>query len=342
MTKLDNHELQAFWDLAGSQVKMKALEIALSRSLFDVLREPCSTEEVADKLALPSTNINGWLDLLWSIGCVDKVADNKYLASTLAKRYMTTTSSLDCSQALQFRCQTLRHFTEQFEALLHVPKNGAVLSSSMGPLWAKAAKAQIFQEQRAVTVPALNRIFDTLLKVTIAEETPLNFLDLGGGPGLVTLSLAQRFPNATGVLFDFPETAQVAQENVLAESLEHRIDVQSGDLNQQLPNGQFDLIWCSSVLHFLDDANAVIQGLATLLKPNGILLILHAEQTLEKTQCEGVLPFYLPMMMKGNYLPKQGEIIELLTQNGLDILQSEEIKDFPMAPVWLHCGRKKA
>jgi ubiquinone/menaquinone biosynthesis C-methylase UbiE len=340
MTKLDCHELQTFWDLAGSQVKIKALEVALSRSLFDVLLEPCSIEEIAHKLAIPSANIKGWIDLLWSMGCVDTAVDNKYITSALAKRYMTSVSAMDCSQALQFRFQTLRHFTEQFEALLYVSKNHTALSSAMAPLWAKAAKAQIFQEQRAVTVPALDRILDRVLNVTIAAETPLHFLDLGGGPGLVALSLARRFPNSTGVLFDFPETAKVAYKNVIAEKLEHRIEVQSGDLNKQSPNGQFDLIWCSSVLHFLDDANAAIKRISALLKPNGILLILHAEQTAEKKQCEGVLPFYLPMVMKGNYLPKQGEIAALLDQNGLDVLQSEEITDFPMSSVWLYCGRK--
>ncbi|WP_409418939.1 trans-aconitate 2-methyltransferase [Marinomonas sp. RS-M-Aa-14] len=340
MTQLDYHELQTFWDLAGSQVKMKALEVALSRSLFDVLLEPCSIEEIAHKLAMPSTNIKGWLDLLWSMGCIDKVTDNQYVASALAKRYMTSTSSMDCSQALQFRFQTLRRFTEQFEALLYVSKNNTALSSAMAPLWAKAAKAQIFQEQRAVTVPALDRILGRVLNVTIAEETPLHFLDLGGGPGLVALSLARRFPNSTGVLFDFPETANIAYQNVMAEGLEHRIDVQSGDLNTQSPTGRFDLIWCSSVLHFIEDANGAIKRISALLKPNGFLLILHAEQTAEKKQCEGVLPFYLPMVMKGNYLPKQGEIAALLDQNGLEVIQTEDVIDFPMAPVRLYCGRK--
>ena len=338
--ELDCHELQKFWDLAGSQVKIKALEVALSRSLFDLLLEPCSIEEIAHKLAMPSTNIKGWIDLLWSMGCVDTAIDNKYITSALAKRYMTSVSAMDCSQALQFRFQTLRHFTEQFEALLYVPKNRNALSSAMAPLWAKAAKAQIFQEQRAVTVPALDRILDRVLNVTIAEETPLHFLDLGGGPGLVALSLARRFPNSTGVLFDFPETVKVAYKNIMEEGVEHRIEVQAGDLNKQSPNSQFDLIWCSSVLHFLDDATEAIKRISALLKPNGILLILHAEQTAEKKQCEGVLPFYLPMVMKGNYLPKQGEIAALLDQNGLDVLQSEEITDFPMAPVKLYCGRK--
>lgn len=342
MTVSNGHELQGFWDLAGSQVKMKALEIALSKSLFDELLEPCSIEKIAQKLTMSSTNIKVWLDLLWSMSCVDKVNDDEYVASALAKRYMTSCSLLDCSQSLQFRFQTLRHFTEQFEALLHVSENREILPSAMGPLWASAAKAQIFQEQRAVTVPALQRIFNRVLAVDIAEKEALHFLDLGGGPGLVALSLARRFPNSTGVLFDFPETAKVAYDNIVAEGVEHRIEVQLGDLNQQSPNGQFDLIWCSSVLHFLDDATSAIKRISALLKPNGILLILHAEQTAEKKQCEGVLPFYSPMVMKGSYLPKQGEIAALLQQNGLDVLQSEEITDFPMAPVWLHCGRKKA
>jgi hypothetical protein len=48
------------------------------------------------------------------------------------------------------------------------------------------------------------------------------------------------------------------------------------------------------------------------------------------------------MVMKGNYLPRQGEIPEMLNRHGINLIITEEIVCFPMAPVWLHFGRKLA
>ena len=361
MTLLDHHKLQPFWDLAGGQVKIKALEIALSKSLFDLLLSRSNAEGVAHHESFDSPlnvkNTEVWLDLLWSMGCLEKFLEETsgevlYSTSEMAKNYFVPNSSLDCSQAVAFRLNTLQTFTSGFEKLLHAPErvpkkeNNAESALNMAVAWADAAKAQIFQEQRAVTVPMLNKIMDYLMAsgdgVFLAEQRfkQMHFLDLGGGPGLSALALAKRFPEATGVVFDFPETAKVANDNILAAGLQNRVSIQSGDLNTAQPEGAFDLIWCSSVLHFLDSADEAIARISTLLKPNGILLILHAEQTPEKDHCERVLPFYLFMVMKGNYLPKQGEISKILNQNSISVIASKQVACSPMAPVWLHVGRK--
>jgi hypothetical protein len=94
MTLLQHHELQPFWDLAGVQVKIKALEIALSKSLFDLLLSPSTVEEVAYHESFVSSlnakNTEIWLDLLWSMGCLEKTVEEKaqYSTSEMAKRYL--------------------------------------------------------------------------------------------------------------------------------------------------------------------------------------------------------------------------------------------------------------
>ena len=365
MTFSAHHDLQPLWDLAGGQIKIKALEIALSTLLFDALVSPCTAEQIAQKrllknnatlnkaLKLNIKNTEVWLDLLWSIGCLDKTGDNEahYTTSDMAQRYLVKSSPLDCSQAISFRFQALKKFSDTFEDLLYIsdknldenldkkPHNSAYLPTKNSPniasLWAKAAKEQIFQEQNGVTVPTLNMIMSHI--VSPVHELPKNmhFLDLGSGPGLVAVALAERFEKATGVVFDFPETVKVAHENILKAGLQNRLSIQSGDFNTVQPEGHFDLIWCSSVLHFLEDTDAVIACITKLLKPNGIILLLHAEQTLDKDHCSRVLPFYLPMIMKGNYLPKKGELPKILTKYGINLITSKEISSFPMAPIWL-------
>lgn len=340
MIEFIQHDLQNAWDLAGSQVKAKALEIALEKALFDKLLEPKPSDDIAHLMHLSVGRIQPWLDLLWSMGYLSKTDSGDYVASALAQRYLVQRAEHSCAQAVLFRLQTLQRFCGQFDALLEATEPVASTPIDMGPAWAQAAKAQIFEEQRAVTVPALRRLFDTVSALDIPNSQALHCLDLGAGAGLISIALMQRFPQATGVAFDFPETAQVAQANIHHAGLEERLAVQSGNLNHTFPMGQFDLIWCSSVLHFLDDRERVLQQIATSLNPNGLLLLLHAEHSPNASQSAQVLPFYVPMMMKGNYLPSAGEVPEWLKSVGLELIHSEDVTDFPMAPVRLHCFRK--
>ncbi len=67
--------------------------------------------------------------------------------------------------------------------------------------WAAAARAQIGQEQRAVSVPAaLN-----LLQQVPEAGAMRRMLDLGGGPGWIALALLRQQPALQASVFDWPE-----------------------------------------------------------------------------------------------------------------------------------------
>ncbi|WP_417553070.1 class I SAM-dependent methyltransferase [Marinomonas fungiae] len=341
MTATLPHDLQPAWDVAGAQVQARALEIALQKHLFEALIEPQTVETIAKKLALTSSKTQVWLELLWSMDYLEKRDDRCFVIRPMTRRYLLVGAAQSCAQAVLFRLQTLRQFGEQFESLLSNEATAAS-TSDISPAWAQAAKAQIFEEQRAVTVPALERILSRYKALEFDPNKPLHCLDLGAGAGLISITLLQHFQNATGVAFDFPATADVAKQHIAEAGLSRRLAVQSGNLNEDYPTGQFDLIWCSSVLHFMDRSQQVLQRIAASLAPKGYLLLLHAEHSSDQQQAAKVLPFYTPMMMKGNYLPQTDELSQQLKAVGLRVLQSEWLLDFPMAPVRFYLCQKEA
>ncbi|WZB75498.1 hypothetical protein WJ972_03635 [Achromobacter insuavis] len=66
---------------------------------------------------------------------------------------------------------------------------------------------QIGQEQRALAVAAAREAVACVPGADAARR----ILDLGGGPGLIGIALVQDRPHASGVVFDWPETAAVAR-----------------------------------------------------------------------------------------------------------------------------------
>lgn len=336
-----SHPLQPFWNIAAAPIQTQALEQALVLGLFDRLRQPADAGTVAQDLKLDLTATSLWLDLLWSLELLSRqlpvdVSDQpRYVTSPLALRHFVDDAGEHCSQGWLYRARFLARFAGQWQTLLRYgfdPKGQAAPQGS----WAQAAREQIGQEQRAVTVPAVLRLIDTLPPLPEAGC----LLDLGGGPGHVGIALAQRLPGWRGVLCDQTEAAEVAQENIQAAGLAGRLQALGCDLNTDDIGNGYDLIWCSAVLHFLRDPEALVRKATEALNPGGLLLLAHAEQVDDPAMAARVLPFYGTVALRGNLLPQPGEIAQMMAKAGLTEIQSLGHVDFPMAPVCLHMGRR--
>lgn len=335
------HELQPFWTMAAAPIQTRALEQALTLGLFERLRQPTNAAQVAAQLQLDPAATTVWLELLWSMALLsrqcplDAPGTPRYSAAPLALRHFVPGSAQNCAQAWLYRARFLQRFADQWETLLHRgfdPQGAAAPQGS----WAQAARVQIAQEQQAITVPAVLRLLDTLAPLPATGR----LLDLGGGPGHVGIALAQRLPRWQGVLCDQAETAEVAQENILAAGLSGRLQALGCDLETDSIGSGYDLIWCSAVLHFMRDPQALVRKACAALNPGGLLLLAHAEQVDDPALAARVLPFYGTLAVRGNPLPRAGEIARMMAAAGLVDIRSLGRVDFPMAPVWVHAGRR--
>lgn len=328
--------LQPYWNLAAAPLQTQALEQALAFGLFDLLQRPAGAAAVAQQLALNPAATALWLDLLWSMDLLVRQlpvddAPPSYVSAPLARQQFA-----DCAQAWRYRAEFLARFASQWPDLLRTGFDPHSAAAPKGT-WAQAAREQIGQEQRAVTVPAVLRMLDALPPLPAQGH----LLDLGGGPGHVGIALAQRMPGWRGVLCDQPEAAEVAQENINAAGLSARLSALGCDLNTDTFGGDYDLIWCSAVLHFMREPRALMQRAAAALRPGGLMLMVHAELPDDPALAAAVLPFYGAVALRGNYLPRTGEIGRMMTDGGLVRVQSLGRIDFPMAPVWLYVGWRR-
>ncbi|WP_027016387.1 class I SAM-dependent methyltransferase [Comamonas composti] len=338
------HPLQAFWNLAAAPLQAQALEQALEHDLFSQITPEATAQAMALRLGLNLAATSVWLDLLWSMGLLERQVsahnpEPTYSASALATRFFLQGSADPCSQAWLYRNRFLSGLSTQWPSLLRQGFDPAQqVAQSVAPKgsWAQAAREQIGQEQRAITVPAVLRLLDTL--APLPQQGRL--LDLGGGPGHVAIALAQRLPGWCGTVCDQPETAEVAREQIHAAGLSHRLDTLGCDLNHEAMGQGYDLIWCSSVLHFLREPQAAVRRMFEALNPGGLLLLAHAELADDPALAACVLPFYSGVMLRGNYLPRQGELGQMLMNAGFSDIKALGRVDFPMAPVWVHGGRR--
>ncbi|MGO3890146.1 MAG: methyltransferase domain-containing protein [Paenalcaligenes sp.] len=332
------HVLQPCWDTQLAGLSADALQVALSLELFTQLGEWASADDVATRLNLDAANTGYLLELLCSVELLECQHGSAclYRNTPSSARYLDPASADYCGDALLFRHAVLRQVGQQLESLLRtgdrVEPEPAVIQRG----WAQAARQQIAQEQQAVTA-------DVACELVAAQSEfwqARRLLDLGGGPGVVAIALAKQQPDLQAVVFEYAEAAQVAQQRIVEAGLEARVSTLAGDLVVDDFGAEYDVIWCSSVLHFVPDIPAVLQRLYQALRPGGVLVCCHAEVPQQAVHGKAVLHYYLHMRMQGRHVWPSGELAQLLTQQGFSVVEQYHQVRFPVAPVNAVIARK--
>lgn len=150
------HPLQPYWDLTLAAVRADALRIALEWKLFNLLHLPASAQSIARQLQLDPANTGYWLDTLWSMELLnrDDSQPPQYHNTSVASDYLRPEAPDYCGDAWSFRLRGLRHFAGQLGDQVRAgrPSGQAPDVATTIDNWTSAARLQIAQEQRAVTV----------------------------------------------------------------------------------------------------------------------------------------------------------------------------------------------
>jgi trans-aconitate 2-methyltransferase len=95
-------------------------------------------------------------------------------------------------------------------------------------------------------------------------------VDLGCGPGHLTLRLAGRFPDAEVIGVD---TSPRMLERARSQDRAGRVNWVEADLAAWVPPAAPDVIYTNAALHWLDDHDRLLPRLVTTLAPSGALAV---------------------------------------------------------------------
>ena len=124
----------------------------------------------------------------------------------------------------------------------------------------------------AFTVPA-KYTFHKLLQQVVSKNKTGSAIELGGFPGYYAIFLHKYF-GLRSTIFDFyihkPVLKQVLDANQLTEN---DVDVIEGDLFDQQPKEQYDLVLSCGLIEHFNDTKDIIARHLPFLKPQGTLFI---------------------------------------------------------------------
>lgn len=100
-------------------------------------------------------------------------------------------------------------------------------------------------------------------------------LDLGGGTGIYSIALVQRFNGLRAIVFDRPEVLKVADEMRREHGVADRVELAAGDMfHDPLPE-RVDAVLLSNVLHDWDvpECRTLVERSSAALAPGGQVLV---------------------------------------------------------------------
>ena len=100
-------------------------------------------------------------------------------------------------------------------------------------------------------------------------------LDLGSGPAMLAMAMAQEAPQMGVVAFDFSQDSRkIAMDNIRQARLTDRVDTAFGDVHDMpFEDGSFDLIVSRGSMFFWKDLKSAFGEIYRLLSPNGATYI---------------------------------------------------------------------
>jgi hypothetical protein len=259
-----------FW---GSKVLLTAIEFELFTTLGD---RAMTGEELREALALHPRGIWDFLDALVALGFLEREGEGaagryrntKASASFLDKRQPTYIGGiLEMCNARLFR------FWNDLGPALRTGKPQNEVKHSQ-----KAMFETLYED-----LPRLEQFLGAMRGVSMQNFQALadkfdfskyeTLCDVGGATGLLSTTVAKRYPHLRCISFDLPQVEPVAKRWIAQESLSDRVRTVSGDfLKEGLPKA--DVVSMGMILHDwnLETKKHLVRLAYEALPPGGVFI----------------------------------------------------------------------
>jgi trans-aconitate methyltransferase len=155
----------------------------------------------------------------------------------------------------------------------------------------------------------------------LAPQPGERVLDLGCGDGALTQQLI-----ALGC-----QVVAVDQSAAMVEAAQQRgIDAQVVDARRLTFDGEFDAVFSNAVLHWVNEAHAVVEGVARALRPGGRFVGEFGGQGNVKLVCAALRHVFSRRGIEldetcGWYFPGPAEYSDVLEPHGFEVMRAESI-----------------
>lgn len=242
----------------------KHLFAANDLGVFEALGQgPANLDELAERTSVPRRTIRISVDAMVALGFVVRQGDT-YDNGPVAATFLAGRTPADLRPFLRFWDRI------SYPAWGHLADS--LRTDSPTPTELDAGNRDVF----LAGVEAITAGPAQALAASYDFSGHTRLLDLGGGTGSITGTIAQRYPNIEGTIFDLPRVIPMTKDRIAALGLSDRLATAEGDLLQDAYPGGHDVVLLANVVHYFDGERnqAVLRRAREAVAPGSRLLAL--------------------------------------------------------------------
>ena len=259
-------------DLATGYWYSEALFTALELNIFTLLEpEGKRLKELAESLNLESSGLQRFLQALCALGLLDQYGE-VYFNTRVSQEFLVKGKENYQGESILWR----KRLFPNWRSLRRCLKMGGRVRYTRKDEGQEKVVRRIRQYGRAMDCVAENKVKE-LLPFFARLDSLGEILDVGSGPGTISIRLLEHFPDARATLMDIPEVLDYAQERLEVTELSDRFEYCSANILEPWPlkKEHYDLVILSNIVHAYAEAEIreVLDRAVACLKPDGLLLI---------------------------------------------------------------------
>jgi len=315
--EIDFNELN---NLYFGTVTSRLMMTAIKMKVFDHLGSPESARNVAEALDSHYGNTELMLDALCACGLVEKKS-GRYSNRKLAHAFLVCGKPAYLGEWLEQADEAMRPFLEKMEDRIRIGPGEVAKAEDMN---SETYCERYTASHAASSLAGIARQFAVQIEKLPAFSSCRTMLDLGGGPGINAMAVAETNPNLQATVFDRPEIARMARCYIETYGFADRVRAVGGDyLNDPLGTG-YDMIMITDSLYYDDQKiDRVLEKCGACLRPGGMLVGIHAVLTDERTRPVHLVLDLLAETMTGQaHMPEKGFLARALGRCGFDGITS--------------------
>ena len=309
-----------------SFVSSKCLTVAVENDLFEIVerRKGMLIEDIATSLEWDTRATRGIVGVLEAIGCLSIARNNMVNLTATARKWLLKESA----QSLRAFILRSGRLHEAYMQLDKIAKTGEPSPRMREETLASFGTNYDLTVDFAKSMHSMSYEFSEEVALYSKLDGAKSLMDVGCGWGSLAVALAKRWNNLSITAFDLPGVIEGAKKNVSNTGLKHQIHLESRDWLVGYPDGQFDAILLSQVLHEVPyiTAEHLLKEAADHLKLGGLLLIVGFLDT--GATPSGFLSsvFTLNMMVElGSDNPTEKKLTEKTAELGIQVVSSQPL-----------------
>lgn len=339
--ELPNLDLSSceFFSLPVEAIKWELLKTAIKLKIFDFLKEPATSESVADNFSYHHANTRFLLNALVALGFLSK-KDSHFQNTNTTNTFLVSGKDTSIGEAMLFSSKwNSALLNGGLEKLL---KEGPPPPTSIEreEIWEKGARASLNYSR-------CSRAQHIAEYVASLPEFPefKRLLDMGAGPGIMGIAITAAHPTAKCVVFDQPAVCNVADDVIAEYGMEDRVSTERGDYMKDPIGTGYEFIMANYTLNlYKDHLDKIMTKVYQALHPGGIFMVSSDGLNKDKTAPAKMVLSWLSTSMQGMDMSfVRGEIPDAMLRAGFVSTQSQMVDDIKLeahGPIDIIVGRK--